>query len=60
MRIDAREDTYLPEFGSVRDKVRVEYLAVARREADAALYADLKARYRIEIADIGASEGSRE
>jgi hypothetical protein len=53
VRIDAREDAHLPDFATVRDKVRVEYLTVARRDADELMYEDLRSRYRIDIADIG-------
>jgi hypothetical protein len=56
VRVTARTDAALPDFGIVRDKVRVEYLTVARRDADETMYQDLRAQYRIEIAAIGESE----
>ena len=52
VRVNDRIDSFLPDFGTVRDKVRVEYLAVARRDADAQMYADLRERYRIEVAEL--------
>ena len=53
VRIAAREEAHVPEFATVRDNVRVEYLTVARRDADELMYEDLRSRYRIDIADIG-------
>ncbi len=44
-RINAR----VPEFGAVRDKVRLEYLSVQRRDADETMYQRLRERYRIDV-----------
>jgi len=44
-RVDAR----VPDFGTVRDKVRTEYLSVQRREADETMYQQLRERYRIDV-----------
>ena len=52
VRVTNRVDSFLPEFGTVRDKVRVEHLAAARRNADAQMYSDLRERYRIEVAEL--------
>ncbi|NKB87040.1 MAG: peptidyl-prolyl cis-trans isomerase [Acidobacteria bacterium] len=60
VRVTARRDAFLPDFGATRDKVRVEYLATARRDADVAMYEDLRGRYRIEVAELPNAEGAAE
>jgi hypothetical protein len=47
--VQQRVDAHVPEFGSVRDKVRTEYLSVQRRDADETMYRQLRGRYRIEV-----------
>jgi hypothetical protein len=59
VRIEAREAARLADFGAVRDKVRTEYLAAARREADELMYQKLRDQYRIEIAEFDATGGPR-
>lgn len=58
-----RVDAHVPEFGTVRDKVRTEYLNVQRRDADETMYQSLRERYRIEVAwpaEIGEADGATE
>lgn len=59
--VQERVDAHIPEFGTVRDKVRTEYLNVRRRDADQAMYQQLRERYRIDVmwpAEIAAGEAA--
>jgi len=47
--LQERVDAHVPEFGSVRDKVRTEYLSVQRRDADETMYQRLRERYRVDV-----------
>ena len=49
--LEERIDAWIPEFGAIRDEVRTEYVAERRQRAEAEIYAELRARYTIEIAD---------
>jgi hypothetical protein len=60
VRIDDRIASHPMDFEANRDKVRTDYLSASRREADAAMYARLRARYRIEVADLSALDASQQ
>lgn len=47
VRVDFRLEARAPEFDTVRDRVRSEYLSQARREADERMYASLLSRYEV-------------
>jgi len=49
VRVEEREEAYLPEFATVRDKVEMEYTSVKRREVNETFYAKLREGYEIVI-----------
>ena len=49
VRVEEREEGYLPEFETVRDRVETEYTSVKRRETNEAFYAKLREGYEIVI-----------
>ncbi|MGB5878789.1 MAG: peptidylprolyl isomerase [Thermoanaerobaculia bacterium] len=49
VRVEEREEPYLPEFAVVRDKVETEYTSVKRRETNEAFYAKLREGYEIVV-----------
>ena len=49
VRVEEREEGYLPEFAVVRDQVENEYTSVKRRETNEAFYAKLREGYEIVV-----------
>ena len=49
VRVEEREEGFLPEFEAVRDQVETEYTSVKRRETNEAFYAKLREGYEIVI-----------
>jgi hypothetical protein len=49
VRVEEREEGYLPEFETVRNQVENEYTSVKRRETNEAFYAKLREGYEIVI-----------
>jgi hypothetical protein len=49
VRVEEREEGYLPEFAAVRDRVETEYTSVKRRETNEAFYAKLREGYEIVV-----------
>lgn len=55
VRIYERVEAVLPDFSTVRDKVKEDYLAKVRREANETAYQRLRARYYIVVAPLSES-----
>ena len=49
VRVEEREEGYLPEFAVVRDQVENDYTSVKRRETNEAFYAKLREGYEIVV-----------
>jgi parvulin-like peptidyl-prolyl isomerase len=58
VRIASRRDAPAPDYEALRDKVRTAWLDDARKRANAEILANVKARYRISVAEPFATSGA--